>query len=177
MNKETSEFNSCAKLLNNEKITNAVNEYNYLKNNSKDPFEFMLSMQKELQIALFHKNPKVQNINELNTLGEIADWLRDNKIAFDDEYRETVDALAGMEKSPKERSALWKKWKANYDTLRSEKLEDLSEDERTELKFEICDMFHFFMNMMLSVNLTAEEMFVYYLYKNKENFDRIKRGY
>ena len=171
------EFNSCASLLNQEKIEIAKKEYENMKNSHKDPFEIMLAMQKSLQEALFVKNPKVQDVNNLNTLGEKYDWIRDNKIAFDDEFRETVDALAGMNKSEKDRSALWKKWKKNYDILRSEDYDKLSENEKIELKFEVCDMFHFFMNIMLAVNLNAEEMFVYYMYKNKENFDRIKRGY
>lgn len=171
------EFNSCAKLLDENKISNAIKYYFDLKSDHIDPFLVMLEMQKALQEALFKKNPQVQDVNNLNTLGQKADWLRDNKIAFDDEFRETMDALAGMNKPEKERSALWKKWKKNYDTLRSEEFNKLSTDEQIELKFEVCDMFHFFMNMMLAVNMSAEDMFVYYYYKNKENFDRIKRGY
>lgn len=171
------EFNSCAKLLDDEKIEKAFNKYNELLDNSFDPFTLMMDMQRSLQKALYVKNPKTQDIDNLVELGQIADWLRDNKMAFDDEYRETIDALAGMNKPEKERSALWKKWKKNYDTLRSEKLSDLTNDEQTELKFEVCDMFHFFMNMMLACNVTARDMFVYYYYKNQENFDRIKRGY
>lgn len=171
------EFNSCAELLNKEKIDNALKEYDSLKEKGIDPFEVMLSMQKSLQLALFKKNPKVQNINNLETLGERYEWLRNNKIAFDDEFRETIDALAGIKKSEKERSALWKKWKKNYDILRSEEFDKLSENEKIELKFEVCDMFHFFMNMMLATNMSAKDMFIYYYYKNKENFDRIERGY
>lgn len=171
------EFNSCASLLDKEKIENALNKYNELLDNSYDPFTLMMDMQKSLQLALFKKNPKVQNVNELDTLGKRETWLRDNKIAFDDEFRETIDALAGMNKPDKERSALWKKWKKNYETLRSEEFNNLSENEKIELKFEVCDMFHFFMNMMLATDMSAKDMFVYYYYKNKENFDRIDRGY
>lgn len=171
------EFNSCAKLIDEEKIKSAHKFYFDLKSDFVDPFSVMLDMQHKLQEALFKKNPQVQDINHLDTLGQKADWLRDNKIALDDEYREVIDALAGMNKPEKERSALWKKWKKNYDVLRSEEFDKLSSDEKIELKFEVCDMFHFFMNMMLAVNMSAEDMFIYYYYKNKENFDRITRGY
>lgn len=167
----------CAKLLNDENYKIAMEKYNLAKDAGTDVFGMMLYMQKTLQEALYKKNPDLQDINNLESLGQIADWLRDNKLALDDEYREVIDALAGMNKPQKERSALWKKWKKNYHALRNEKLKDLSPDELTELKFEVCDMFHFFMNLMLGVGMTAEEMFVYYMYKNQENFDRIQRGY
>lgn len=173
------EFNSCAKLLDAKKIKEAKDQYNEDLKNNVDVFAKMLSMQKSLQAELYAKNPAIQNVYNLHneTLGNIHTWMTDSKVAFDDEFREIIDALAGMNKPPKDRSALWKKWKKNYATLRAEKFSDLSENEQIELKFEVCDAFHFFMNMMLGVNMSAEDMYIYYMYKNKENFERIKRGY
>lgn len=160
--------------LNNQ---NAEKYYFSLLENLNDPFEIMLMMQKKLQEALFVKNPKIQDVNDLKTLGEKYDWLRDNKVALDDEFREVVDALAGINKPVKQRSALWKKWKADYDRLRSEKFEDLTEEEKTEFKLELCDMFHFFMNMMIACEVSAKDLFMLYYYKNNENFERIKNKY
>lgn len=151
--------------------------YSTILKNSKDPFEIMLEMQKSLQEALFLKNPETQDVNNLKTLGQKYDWLRDNKVALDDEFREVVDALAGINKPVKERSALWKKWKKNYFDLRNEKFDDLTEEEKREFKLELCDMFHFFMNLMLACEISAKEMFELYYYKNRENFERIKNNY
>ena len=49
------EFNSCANLLNKEKIEVAEEAYRHTLNTSKDPFETMLGMQKALQEALYIK--------------------------------------------------------------------------------------------------------------------------
>ena len=42
---------------------------------------------------------------------------------------------------------------------------------------EMIDMWHFFMNMMLALGLTADKMYVAYKEKNQENYDRQVRGY
>ena len=55
--------------------------------------------------------------------------------------------------------------------------DDLSSDELIELKFEMCDFYHFVMNMMLALDMTAEEMFMYYYIKNAENHQRALNGY
>ena len=46
-----------------------------------------------------------------------------------------------------------------------------------ELKFELIDMWHFFMNMMLSLNISSKELFIYYYYKNLENIRRYNSKY
>jgi hypothetical protein len=167
------EFNSCADLLNDEKISRAKEKFNL----DTDTFGTMLGMQAELQRELC-KNAKGMDFENLKNLGEVFDYIRDAKDALNDEFREVVDALPGMNSySEKERSGLWKKWKKNHEELRARKLSDLSEDEIRELKFEVCDMFHFFMNIMLALGMSSEEMYTFYMYKNAENFDRIKRQY
>lgn len=40
------------------------------------------------------------------------------------------------------------------------------------VKGELTDILHFFVSMCLSAGMTAEELFSFYLDKNKENFDR-----
>ena len=57
------------------------------------------------------------------------------------------------------------------------KISDLSEDDVKELKMELVDIQHFLFNMMISVGMNAEELYNFYLSKNKENIARQERGY
>ena len=171
------EFNSCASLINDEKIKECNKIYSDLLSEGKDPLEVMLNAQNSLQEHLSKTVEGNKKPADLKTIGEIYDWLRDNKIALDDEFREVVDALPGMNLPEKDRSALWKKWKANHLKLRNKKISELEPNELKELKFELIDMWHFFMNMMLSLNISSKELFVYYYYKNLENIRRYNSKY
>ena len=57
------------------------------------------------------------------------------------------------------------------------KVSDLSEDDVKELKMELVDIQHFLFNMMISVGMNAEELYDYYLSKNKVNIRRANSGY
>lgn len=172
------EFNSCANLLNDESFKEARQVYQELLANGKDPFEHMLSMQFDLQVALAKKSPEFNvSPDSLSTIGQKFDWLRENKQAFDDEYREIIDALPGMNTLEKDRSAVWKRWKAKYGEIRSKTFEDLSEDELKELKFEYIDALIFFMNMSFALDIDSREIFIYFFAKVAENFNRAKNGY
>lgn len=173
------EFNSCAALLNDEKVKFARDKYAELLKEGKDPLGMIFEMQHALQEEL-GKNSKGlggQNVNELDTLAQKYAWLRDNKIALDDEYREVIDALPGMNTPEKERSGIWKTWKKNHAEIGSKTFENLTDDEIKELRFEYIDMLHFFVNMAFALGIDAETVFVYYYYKNAENFNRIKNLY
>ena len=75
-------------------------------------------------------------------------------------------------------NAVWKFWKkSKHETVKDKKVSDLSERDKIELKFEILDMLHFFLNYANSIGMTAEEMYNMYVAKNKENIERQKRGY
>ena len=171
------EFNSCVNLINDEKIKECNKLYEDLLSKGKDPLEYMLNAQNSLQIHLSETVEGNKCPDDLSKIGEIYDWLRDNKIALDDEFREVVDALPGMNLPEKERSALWKKWKANHLKLREKDISELEPNELKELKFELIDMWHFFMNMMLSLNISSKELFTYYYYKNLENIRRYNSKY
>ena len=171
------EFNSCANLINDEKIKECNKLYEDLLSKGKDPLEYMLNAQNSLQVHLSETVEGNKCPNDLSKIGEIYDWLRDNKIALDDEFREVVDALPGMNLPEKERSALWKKWKANHLKLREKDISELEPNELKELKFELIDMWHFFMNMMLGLRISSKELFTYYYYKNLENIRRYNSNY
>lgn len=171
------EFNSCANLINDEKIKECNKLYEDLLSKGKDPLEYMLNAQNSLQVHLSETVEGNKCPDDLSKIGEIYDWLRDNKIALDDEFREVVDALPGMNLPEKERSALWKKWKANHLKLREKDISELEPNELKELKFELIDMWHFFMNMMLGLRISSKELFTYYYYKNLENIRRYNSKY
>lgn len=171
------EFNSCANLINDEKIKECNKIYSDLLSEGKDPLEYMLNAQNSLQVHLSETVEGNKCPDDLSKIGEIYDWLRDNKIALDDEFREVVDALPGMNLPEKERSALWKKWKANHLKLREKDISELELNELKELKFELIDMWHFFMNMMLGLRISSKELFTYYYYKNLENIRRYNSKY
>lgn len=171
------EFNSCANLINDEKIKECNKLYEDLLSEGKDPLEYMLDAQNSLQEHLSKTVEGNKCPDDLSKIGEIYDWLRDNKIALDDEFREVVDALPGMNLPEKERSALWKKWKANHLKLREKDISELESNELKELKFELIDMWHFFMNMMLGLRISSKELFTYYYYKNLENLRRYNSKY
>ena len=171
------EFNSCANLINDEKIKECNKLYEDLLSKGKDPLEYMLNAQNSLQVHLSETVEGNKCPDDLSKIGEIYDWLRDNKVALDDEFREVVDALPGMNLPEKERSALWKKWKANHLKLREKDISELEPNELKELKFELIDMWHFFMNMMLGLRISSKELFTYYYYKNLENLRRYNSKY
>jgi hypothetical protein len=57
------------------------------------------------------------------------------------------------------------------------KVSDLSPEDVKELKMELVDIQHFVFNMMISVGMTADELYNFYLSKNKENIRRQENNY
>ena len=172
------EFNSCAHLKNTDAYKSAETVYNKILADGKDPFETVLNMQVLLQKKLAEKYPeRCMNPEELKTLGNKYDWVRDNKIAFDDEFSELVSALGGMSRSDKDRSAIWKKWKSNHADLRSELFANMSDEDKLELAFEFADALHFFVNIMMALEINAKDLFILYYAKNAENFRRYENNY
>jgi hypothetical protein len=172
------EFNTCAKLVNNDVYKEVEQIYNDLLENKKDPYQFMLDMQEDLQNTLAEKYPD-RNIkpSSIETTGELYDWIHNQKIAIDDEFSELVSAIPGMSLPEKERSGIWKKWKSNYHEIRNKKVTELSADDLLELLFEKIDQNHFNMNIDLALKLDAKTSFILYVIKNLENVRRYKTNY
>lgn len=72
---------------------------------------------------------------------------------------------------------MWKPWKAQHVEMQSKKIKDLSPEDQLEIKFELIDQLHFFLNKIMALGMTAEEVFKLYYLKNAENFARQDRGY
>jgi hypothetical protein len=134
-------------------------------------FTEMLAMQKSLQERVMGPD----FYSPYNSIGHVAEFFVSNAHALNDEIHETIDAVGGIGKGFG--SAAWKWWKKDYAQAQTTPLSDMHPEDLLELKYEIVDQFHFFMNQMVKIGMTADELASMYVAKNKENFDRQERGY
>lgn len=172
-----SEFNSCAHLHNEADLLAADAKYDEILSAGSNPLGYLLNIQNTLQEALAEKLGRLQPPKAIKTKGELYEFLLSQKIAMDDEWRELIEAVGGMSKPEKDRSAVWKKWKGAYEDIREEKIADMPDTDRLELMFELVDFAHFFFNCLLAVGIDERELFRLYYLKNAENFARQERGY
>ena len=171
------EFNTCSGLLDEETVKEQKLTYERELIVGRDPLQLLLDTQKSLQDKLTESLGRIPYLKDIKTKGQLYDWLVDQKTAIDDEFRELLDAVAGMEKSDKDRSAIWKKWKAKHDEIRNESIESLTDFEKKELLFEAADVFIFYMNIMLALGIDSKDLFVLVNSKISENFNRQAKGY
>lgn len=68
----------------------------------------------------------------------------------------------------------YKEWKT-YTPAQKQGFQD--REQRLETWYEYIDVFHFFMNVGLALGIDGKTFRKLYATKNKENFDRQKRGY
>ena len=149
----------------------------------------ILEMQKELQSKLHVKNQTIKSIDNIPTLGEKCDALMYNKNALDYEFKEVLEALSASDdpsslwefkevlealSASDDPSSLWKNWKLKYNETRSKLYADLTPIQKRELQMEFVDMFCFFLNMMLVLEIDSETLFSLYKEKYKINLNRIK---
>jgi hypothetical protein len=172
---DMSEQNSCADLVRG--YTAAEIQYGKLLLKGEDPFQYMINMQSKLQKGLHEKlgwNPIPE---ELETCGEIVDWIQQNNDSIDDERRELLTAMGGMSNGEKQATAVWKPWKANHHDMRDKLLTDLSDSDQLEIAFEMVDQMHFIYSQLLALKLDAKKLFCLYYLKNAENIKRYETGY
>lgn len=159
MKMSTNDQNNCSHL-------EIKNNYNESNTHLDDLLNFQAKIQQETYGTKYSEM----------TLSELKDFWLINTHALQDEIHEAFNALGGIHDGVG--NAVWKFWKkARYESIKSKKLSDLSERDLVELKFEVIDMLHFFLNYANSIGMTAEEMYNMYVAKNKENIERQKRGY
>ena len=170
-------FNECSGLI--AGVDKAEEAYfNALIHEDKDPLQVMLDMQKSLQVRLANDKPEIcYHPDNLKTAGDVVAWMREQKDCIDDEFRELLTSLGEMSKGEKDASAVWKKWKARYPEAQAKPISEMSPEDQLEIKFELVDIFHFVLNMVTGLNMTAEELFKLYYLKNKANFERQDNGY
>ncbi len=138
---------------------------------SSDTLGDLMNLQKSIQENVYGYNfEEIQS--SLKNLLEFWKW---NSLAINSEMNEAFDALGGIKDGIG--NAAWKPWKKDHAKINSMKLSDLSESDLKELKMETVDLQHFLYNLMLSIGMTPEELYNYYIAKNNENINRQKRGY
>ena len=171
------EQNKCAQLMKSSDFKDAVDLYERILSENKDPYQFMLDMQSTLQKQLHAKLDWNPIPEELETCGEILDWCQHNNDAIDDERRELYTALGGMSNGEKAATAVWKTWKADHFNKRETLIDDLSEDDQLEIAYEMIDQLHFVKAQLLALKLDAKTIFTLYYTKNAENLRRYESGY
>lgn len=169
-------FNQCSHLV--DGIEAARDAYATAIQDRVDPLQIMLDMQKSLQKKLAAEKPECNvDPDSLETAGDVLKWLRNQDDYIADETRELYTALGGMSNGEKDASAVWKPWKARHIELQNKKISELSEADQLEIKFEMIDQVHFFLNKLMALGLNSQEIFELYYLKNAENFARQDRGY
>ncbi len=116
--------------------------------------EYMFKMQKAFQ-------DKVDQRYKSADLKERAAFLRDHFIFCNQEMKEMLYEIP-----------FFKHWK-DYSKMTDKEIEEAYD----KAKEEIIDAWHFFINIMLGLGMTAEELFTRYLEKHKENIRRQDEGY
>ena len=116
--------------------------------------EKMLEMQKELQGYLGF------DFEEMSIEERVA-FIKEHSIHLNQEINEALYELP-----------YFKPWKDYSKITDDEVVKGL-----VAYKEELVDAFHFFMNMMLAIDFTADEFEAMYMSKNKENIERQRRGY
>jgi NTP pyrophosphatase (non-canonical NTP hydrolase) len=149
-----------------------VSEFEKSKSNvERDTLGDLMNLQKTIQQDVYGYDFEEMQ-NNMKKMSEFWQW---NMWALSDEMHEAMNALGGIKDGIG--SGVWKPWKKSNKELPNMKLSDLSESDLKELKMEITDCAHFFLNLAISIGMTSQELYDYYFAKNKENIERQKRGY
>lgn len=84
-------------------------------------------------------------------------YLTINFHSLNDEFNEFIDALGGINDG--DGSAVWKYWKSKNAEYKDKYLEDLSEEDLLELKFELIDIFKFMLLIPIILRLNDKPLF------------------
>lgn len=84
-------------------------------------------------------------------------YLTINFHSLNDEFNEFIDALGGINDG--DGSAVWKYWKSKNVEYKDKYLEDLSEEDLLELKFELIDIFKFMLLIPIILRLNDKPLF------------------
>jgi hypothetical protein len=123
------------------------------KQNPKNKLELIFKTQERLQSMYGYK---LRNLKDKEKLKKSIDMI----LAMFDELSEIMDFLP------------WKPWK-KY------KVSKVLNDgvNQKEIRMEIIDILHFYVNLCIIWDLNPKTLYNFYISKNKENIDRIRRGY
>lgn len=128
---------------------------NHLKEaTTGNPLETMLNLQSLFQLNV---DPRFKSCN----LEVRAAFIRDHFVYLDQELQEMLYEVP-----------FFKHWK-DYSKMSDKEIAAAYD----KAKDELVDAWHFFMNLMIGLGMTADELLEGYLKKNKENIRRQEEGY
>jgi hypothetical protein len=107
-----------------------------------DRLSKLLEAQRELQL---HAKPLNRDPSKITDPEERAQFIKDMVLALEDELHEALGEVG------------WKPWAESRHV------------NRDAYMGELIDAFHFFMNLMLVVDMTADELFLGYMEKRQRN--------
>ena len=159
---------------NNTKIAAVCSnlEIEDLYSKSENTLNELFSLQKDIQENVYGYNFAEMQNGPLSNLAKFIFW---NVQAQHSEIQEGLDALGGIKDGIG--AGIWKPWKSNHKQASLMTFNEMSENDKKELKMEYIDELHFLFNKMHAVGMTSEELFNFYFAKNKENRNRQKNGY
>jgi hypothetical protein len=114
---------------------------------------------------------------DIQNKGQLVDWIDRNFDAIQDEFRELKTSIGGMSNGEKAASSVWKAWKADNANQRAMTIDSMTEEDRLEMVFEMIDIMHFVVNMLLALKIESKDLYVLYMLKNLENARRYNSGY
>ena len=115
----------------------------------------------EEQIALQERLGTMALYRKTNLKGKV-EYVKDNIIHLGMELAEMLERLPFKH---------WKKYSKEFEK------DWESDEQRVETIFEYIDALHFFLNIGIILGFSVEEVYYYYMSKNRENFERQNRGY
>jgi len=115
----------------------------------------------EEQIALQERLGTMALYRKTNLKGKV-EYVKDNIIHLGMELAEMLERLPFKH---------WKKYSKEFEK------DWESDEQRVETIFEYIDALHFFLNIGIILGFSVEEVYYYYMSKNRENFKRQERGY
>lgn len=143
------------------------NHYQETRKQGQDALELIFNMQKSIQEDVYNYN--WEEIRK--TVGSLREFVNWNEEAIRDEYRELHQAITGIDSYP----GHWKPWKTKHHEAMSRSFDELTENEKKELRMEWIDILHFFMNQGIALGMTPEMITNYYVAKNARNIERQKQ--
>jgi dimeric dUTPase (all-alpha-NTP-PPase superfamily) len=117
-------------------------------NVNTEALQFLLKKQSDLD--------KIYGQQTTETWDQKVYWLMKKWMAMEDELNEFKNWLP------------WKWWTKKIVSPEKASL---------ELKYELVDLFHFWLSSCNTLEMDAQEIIDIYMAKNKENYDRQERGY
>jgi hypothetical protein len=147
-------------------------KYLTLRKENKCGLTELWTLQKNIQENVYGYN--MSDYQKDNS--KLLSFLHMNKHAIIDEMHEMLNALGGHSLNMGDGS-FWKPWKKNHKIVMDNSFENLSNEDKLEVHYEIIDQLHFILNICIALDLTPDKIVNLYIAKNKENIKRQERGY